>query len=92
MLIRGIPETIEKAIVEAASRAEVTLSETAIDLLRKGLVAERAAEHEPGQSAWDVMRAPFLAGGELDDRYSEIMDQIEAERRSDTGRRVDLEE
>ncbi|RVD64742.1 plasmid stabilization protein, partial [Mesorhizobium sp. M7A.F.Ca.ET.027.03.2.1] len=48
MLIRDIPEPLKREIEHAARKGGQSLSGKAIDLLRKGMVAEKEAKPEPG--------------------------------------------
>ncbi|MEZ2328858.1 plasmid stabilization protein [Mesorhizobium sp. RCC_202] len=92
MLIRGIPEPLKREIEQAARKGGQSLSGKAIDLLRKGIVAERETKPESGVSAWDAIRAAFVAENATDGTFAEIMDEIEAERKHDFGRPIeDLE-
>lgn len=86
MLISDIPEPLKREIELAARKAGLSLSGKAIDLLRKGMVAEREVWPEPGLSAWDAIRSAFAAENAIGDEYAEIMDKIEAERKGDHGR------
>ncbi|RWD02988.1 MAG: plasmid stabilization protein [Mesorhizobium sp.] len=84
MLIRGIPEPLKREIEQAARIGGQSLSGKAIDLLRKGIIAEKEARSAPGLSAWDSIRSVFDA--EASDEFAETMDEIEAERKRDFGR------
>jgi plasmid stability protein len=83
MLIRDIPETLKREIELAARKCGQSLSGKAIDLLHKGMIAEREAKPEPGLSEWDVIRSAFAAENAIDDEFAKIMDEIEAERKRD---------
>ncbi|WP_352728432.1 plasmid stabilization protein [Mesorhizobium sp. M0276] len=89
MLIRDIPEPLKREIEQAARKGGQSLSGKAIDLLRKGMVAEKEAKPEPGLSAWDAIRSAFAAENAIGDEFSEIMDEIEADRKRDFGRPVE---
>ncbi|WP_195177073.1 plasmid stabilization protein [Mesorhizobium sp. INR15] len=89
MLIRGIPEPLKREIEQAARTGGQSLSGKAIDLLRKGIVAEREARPEPGLSAWDAIRSAFLSENAIGDEFAEIMEGIEAERKHDFGRPIE---
>jgi plasmid stability protein len=86
MLIRNIPEPLKREIEQAAHKGGQSLSGKAIDLLRKGMVAEREASPEPGRSAWDAIRSAFAAENAIGDEFAKIMDEIEADRKRDFGR------
>ncbi|QND67512.1 plasmid stabilization protein [Mesorhizobium loti] len=81
MLIKDIPEPLKREIELAAYRAGQSLSDKAIDLLRKGMAAERRARQEPSLSAWDAIRSAFVTENAIGDEYAEIMDEIEADRK-----------
>jgi len=86
MLIRNIPEPLKHEIEDAARIAGQSLSGKAIDLLRKGIVAEKEVKSKQDPSAWDAIRSAFEAENAIDDGFAEIMDEIEAERKGDFGR------
>ncbi|WP_287328077.1 plasmid stabilization protein [Mesorhizobium sp.] len=86
MLIRNIPEPLKREI-EQARKSGQSLSGKAIALQREGMVAERQARLEPGLSAWDAIRATFAAENAIGDEFAKIMNEIEAERKRDFGRR-----
>lgn len=89
MLIRDIPEPLKREIEQAAHKLGQSLSGKAIDLLRKGIIAEKEARPQTGLSAWDAIRSAFAAENAIDDEFSEIMDEIEAARKGDFGRPVE---
>ena len=85
MLIRGIPEPLKREIEQAARKGGQSLSGKAIDLLRKGMVAEKEVRPGPSLSAWDAIRESFAAENAIDDEFSRIMDEIDAEGKRDFG-------
>jgi plasmid stability protein len=91
MLIRDMPDSLKHEIAQAAASRRQSLSSKAIDLLRKGLIAEGEAKHRPGQSAWVALRSAFEKDGPVTGEFAEIMDEIEAERKRDFGRPVDFD-
>lgn len=84
MLIRGIPEPLKHEIEQAARIGGQSLSGKAIDLLRKGIIAEKEAKPGPGPSAWEAIRSAF--DPEAGDEFAKILDEIEAEQKRDFGR------
>jgi hypothetical protein len=64
-----------------------SLSDKAIDLLRKGMIVEKEAKSDPGMSAWDQMRSVYERHDAIGDDFPKIMDDVEAERKNDFGRR-----
>lgn len=86
LLIRGIPEPLKTDIAQAASKEGTSLSAKAIELLRKGMIAENEAGRETGRSALDSLRSIFAAHDAIGDEFAEIMDEIEAARKTDFGR------
>jgi plasmid stability protein len=86
MLVRGIPDALKTEIAESAKRDGQSLSDKAIEILRKGVNVEREEKQKPAQSAWEALRSAVTAHGPLDDEYAKIMDEIEAERKKDFGR------
>lgn len=89
MLIRDIPEPLKREIEQAARKAGQSLSGKAIDLLRKGIVAEREAKPEQAVSAWDAIRSAFTAENATGDEFARMMGEIEADRKRDFGRPVE---
>jgi antitoxin FitA len=85
MLIRGMPAPLKRDIEAAARKSGKSLSATAIDLLRKGMVTETTSAHR-SQSAWDEIRAVFVAEDAVDGSFSSLMEEIESERKNDFGR------
>lgn len=90
ILIRNIPDSLKREIAQAAELRSQSLSEKAIDLLRKGLVAERETKLPPGQSAWEMIRSIFDQDGPPTGEFSAIMDEIEAERKQEFGRPMEF--
>jgi plasmid stability protein len=90
MLIRGIPAALKDRIQKAASQEGKSLSDKAIDLLRKGVAAEAPTADAPKQSAWEAIRSVFEAEGAVTDEFYEVMQEIEAERKRGFGRPVDF--
>ncbi len=90
MLIRNIPDSLKRELIQAADVRRQSLSAKAIDLLRRGLIAEREAKPLPDQSAWEMLRAPFEEFGPPTGEFAAVMDEIEAERKRDFGRPVDF--
>ncbi|AYG68038.1 MULTISPECIES: plasmid stabilization protein [unclassified Rhizobium] len=90
LLIRDISEPMKHDIAERAKQAGRSLSEEAKELLQKALIAEKAATEGAGVSAWDLLR-PILYDGDdaAATEYARIMDEIEAERKTDFGRPVE---
>jgi plasmid stability protein len=86
MLIRGIPDALKNEIAGAAKDRGQSLSAKAVDLLRRGLVAER--DDRPERSAWDELRSAFEIDGPPTGEFAQIMDEIEAVRKKDFGRPV----
>lgn len=90
MLIRGIPDPLKSELEEAAKRKGESLSSRAIDLMRKGLLFERGTTLKPGKPAGGALRAFFEQQGAIDDDFAALLDEIEAEEKTDLGRRVDF--
>jgi antitoxin FitA len=90
LLIRDIPDPLKQEIAQAAKTRGQSLSTKAIDLLRKGLIAEQEMKPQPQGSAWDILRSVFEKGGPLDGSFAKVMEEIEAERKRDFGRPVDF--
>ncbi|KQU64391.1 plasmid stabilization protein [Aminobacter aganoensis] len=88
LLIRNIPEAVKLEIAEAAKARGQSLSDKAVDLLQKGLLAERGSDASPQGSAWESLRALFGSDGSPDGEFAKAMDEIEAKRKRDFGRPV----
>jgi len=93
LLIRDIPEHLKKELEQAAKRDGQSLSAKSIDLLRRSLAGETAAPEKPFVSTWDALRPLLYSEGndEEAEAFVKIMDEIEAKRKRDFGRPVDLE-
>ncbi|SFP82344.1 hypothetical protein SAMN03159463_04952 [Mesorhizobium sp. NFR06] len=89
MLIRNVPEPLKREIEQAARKVGQSLSGKAIDLLWKGMIAEKEARLEPNLSAWDSIRSAFANESAIDNEFADIMAEIEAERKQDFGRRIE---
>jgi hypothetical protein len=89
LLIRDVPEPLKREIEQAARKGGQSLSIKAIDLLRKGMVAEKETKSEPGLSAWDAIRTAFASENAVGDEFAQMMDEIEAERKRDFGRSIE---
>ncbi len=90
LLIRNISDALKRDISVAADRTGHSLSEKAKELLRRGLMVENEAKPVDEKSAYDALRATFGADEGAGDAFAAIMDEIEAERKKDFGRPVDL--
>ena len=90
MLIRDIPEPLKSEIEAAARKRGQSLSAKAIDLLRKGMIAEKRSDALPDKSAWDEIRADFVAGHAVDVQFAEELEKIEAERKLYFGRQSEI--
>ncbi len=86
LLIRNIPEPLKRDIEQAARKAGHSLSGKAIELLRRGIVAEREHKPDPGLSAWDAIRSAYTSHEGLDEEFARVMEEVEAERKRDFGR------
>jgi plasmid stability protein len=90
LLIRGIPDPLKREIESAAKKKGRSLSAQAIDLLRKGVVAEKKeASSASGISAWSVIRQAVEAEAGVDEEFVEVLTSIERERKRDFGRESD---
>ncbi|WP_185969702.1 plasmid stabilization protein [Rhizobium straminoryzae] len=81
LLIRNLDEKLAHQIAARASRAGRTSCEEAEDLLRKGLQLTEPDADPPAQTAFDAIRSIFVEEGALDEEFSGIMDEVEAERK-----------
>ncbi|WP_168247426.1 MULTISPECIES: plasmid stabilization protein [unclassified Mesorhizobium] len=86
MLIRNVPEPLKREIEQAARKIGQSLSGKAIDLLWKGMIAEKEGRPEANFSAWDSIRSAFADESAIDGEFAEMMNTIEAERKRDFGR------
>ena len=89
MLIRNVPEPLKREIERAARKVGQSLSGKAIDLLWKGMIAEKEARLEPNLSRWDSLRSLFENESAVANDFAVIMGEIEAERKQDFGRRIE---
>lgn len=90
MLLRGVPDAIKTELASLAKEDGQSLSQKAIQILRRGILVEREDRLRPQQSAWEVLRGAAVETGAIDHdgEFSKIMDEIEAERKRDFGRPV----
>ncbi len=88
MLLRGVPDAIKADIERFAKEDGKSLSEKAIQILRKGISIESKDRASPRPSAWASIRSAAVETGAIDHdgEFSKIMDEIEAERKKDFGR------
>ena len=88
LLIRNIPESVKRAVEQAARREGRSLSATAIDLLRKSLL-DGSSERDRRKSAWAELR-PLLYDGTEEEaaEFARTMEEVEAERKRDFGRPI----
>ena len=89
LLIRNIPEAVEQEIAEAAKARGQSLSDKAVDLLQRGLEAERGSDAPSNGSVWESLRAIFGDEGG-DGEFAKVMAEVEALRKRDFGRTVDF--
>ncbi len=92
LLIRNIPEAVKLEIAEAARERGQSLSDMAVDLLQKGLLAKRSDDSAPKGSAWETLRAVFESQGAVDGEFAEVLEEVEALRKRDFGRPVSFGE
>lgn len=88
MLLRGVPDAVKADIERFAKEDGKSLSEKAIQILRKGISIETEDRSRPRLSAWKSLRAAAVEAGAIDHdgEFGKIMDEIEAERKKDFGR------
>ena len=91
LLVRNISEGMKHDLSLAAERAGMSLSEKAKELLRQGLQREGKDQPPKARSAWEALRRIALST-DLDGDFSEIMDEIESDRKKDLGRPVESPE
>ncbi|KAA0699333.1 plasmid stabilization protein [Neorhizobium sp. P12A] len=89
LLIRNVPEAMKLDIAELAEKNGNSLSDEAKNLLRKGMIATHADMEPNGGSTFDAIRRAFVDAGASGDEFAKIMDEIEAERKTDFGRPVE---
>lgn len=90
LLLRGVPDAIKTELTEIAKADGQSLSQKAIDVLRKGMAAERLEqEKEQPRNAWDMLRSAFEMEGPVTGEFAAIMDEIEAQNKRDFGRPID---
>jgi len=90
MLLRGVPDAIKAELTDLAKQDGQSLSEKAIQILRRGMLVEREDRTKPPKSAWKMLRSAAVETGAIDDEgeFGKIMDEIEAERKRDFGRPI----
>jgi plasmid stability protein len=90
LLIRDISNAMKRGIADRAERNGRSLSEEAKRLIERGMTADAGAAGGDSPSAWDSLR-DILAPLDADEaaQFAKIMDDIEAERKTDFGRPIE---
>ncbi len=90
LLIRNIPDAMKAELADAAALQGTSLSQEAISVLKAGLESRRSVEKPVGPSAWEVLRPIFFdeSDPEAGELFSQILDEIEADRKKDFGRPI----
>jgi len=94
ILIRNIPDQLKAELAQLAGEEGSSLSAAAVDVLWEGINAKRTAQKNSGLALWRALREDLVNAepDELDLEYERIMEEVEAERKSDFGRPLpDLE-
>lgn len=92
MLLRGVPDAVKAELAEFAKADGKSLSQTTIDILRKGVAIERRHRRtSQPKDAWEMLRSVFEEDGPSDGEFARIMDEVEAERKRDFGRPFDFD-
>lgn len=93
LLIRDIPDDMKRDLSEIAKLAGRSMSEEAKAMLRREIASRKALETpQPGKNALEELRNLFAPTSEEDEQFSKIMNEIEAERKTDFGRPFSFEE
>jgi plasmid stability protein len=92
LLIRNVPDDLKRDLTEAARRAGLSLSEEAKRRLRQGAPEESAVPRTGAEFLKSVQ--DFLSDVPERDRedFADLMDEVVAQRRRDTGRPSPFEE
>lgn len=86
LLIRNIPDAMKRDIAARAERNGTSLSDEAKELLGRAMAIAVPPAKESGLSLYEEIRAAFESAGASGDEFSEVMDEIEVERKRDFGR------
>lgn len=86
LLIRNIPDAMKAELEQRARQNGRSLSDEAKVQIRRSLATVEAPEPRQFANALEALRSAFEEAGPLDDEYSRIMDEIEAQRKKDFGR------
>lgn len=86
LLIRNIPDALKAELEQRARQSGRSLSEEAKVQIRRSLTSVEPEQPRQFANAYQALRSAFEEAGPLDDEYSRIMDEIEAQRKKDFGR------
>jgi antitoxin FitA len=89
LLIRNVPDALKLQLETSARNSRKSLSAKAIDLFRTGLAAEGREDQVGSKSGWDLLRPLFEDDGGADGKYSDVLDEIELQRKREFGRAPD---
>lgn len=81
MLIRDVPDAMKSDIAARAERNGTSLSDEAKDLLQHALADKNIPPETSGMSAYEAIRSAFERAGAIDDEFSAVMDEVEAQRK-----------
>lgn len=88
LLIRNIPEPIERDIMARAERNGTSVSDEAKNILSQAIGVEELGGRTSGAMSYQAIRSAFASEGALDDEFATIMEEVEAERKADFGRPI----
>lgn len=88
LLIRNIPEQIERDITARAERNGTSVSDEAKNILSQAIGVEELGGRTSGAMSYQAIRAAFASEGALGDEFATIMEEVEAERKADFGRPI----
>ncbi|CAN7551637.1 MULTISPECIES: FitA-like ribbon-helix-helix domain-containing protein [unclassified Rhizobium] len=93
LLIRNVPEDLKRGLGQIASSTGRSMSDAAREMLRRGILEHQTQENElAAGNPYEQLRALFAPFDEESDQFSEIMDEIEQQRKKDFGRPFSFEE
>lgn len=94
LLVRDIPDAIKQDLVARARKSGRSLSDEAAHMISKGLAADESKPAEDsGRNFVDDLLCLFAdIPDEERQQFSEIMDEIEEQRKKDFGRPFSFEE
>ena len=94
LLIRDIPDSLKRDLSDVALQTGRSMSDEVKAMIRKGVAAHKADKSQPSsKNAYEQIREAFAdIPDEEREEFAKIMDEIEADRKTNFGRPFSFEE